>query len=318
MSTSLESSAANNILIVDDNPDHLRQLSNLLETQGYLVHKSLGSKFALQEAHHHHPDLILLALNMPDLRGYEVCQQLKASQTIVHTPIIFISDLNCLADKIRAFELGGQDYITKPFKNLELLMRIKSHLLIQCQRQQLMQQNQRLKQEIQERLKAEAEVRQLSLTDDLTGLYNRRGFFVLAEQQLKIARRTLTPCCLLFADLDGLKQINDFWGHKTGDRLLMTAAQILKHSFREADIVARLGGDEFVVFICNCSEQTEQLQQRLQINIDQFNQSYHFSYQLSMSVGLQLCNIEQEYSLEYWLAQADKLMYAHKRKKYSA
>ncbi|HEY9642403.1 MAG TPA: diguanylate cyclase [Coleofasciculaceae cyanobacterium] len=321
MTTPLPPSTATNILIVDDNADNLRLLAKMLETQGYVVRKSLSGRMALQAVHCDPPDLILLDITMPEMNGYEVCQQLKASEATADVPIIFISAIDCIDDKVRAFEIGGQDYITKPFQELEVLMRVKNQLLIQQQRQQLIEQNQRLVQEIEERLKAEAEVKQLSLTDELTGLCNRRGFFVLAEQQLKMARRTQTSCCLLFADLDGLKQINDALGHEIGDRTIVDAAQILMQTLRDADIIARLGGDEFVALIPTSSDTSDELHSRLQANIDQLNQTYadsgNCAYQLSMSVGIQFCATTNDISLEDLLAQADKLMYEHKRLKRS-
>lgn len=317
MTTSLKSAATANILIVDDTPDNLRLLAKILESQGYLVRKSLNGKMALQGVHRDPPDLILLDITMPDMSGYEVCQQLKASQATASIPIIFISALDQIDHKIHAFEMGGQDYITKPFQELEVVMRVKNQLLIRGQQQLLIQQNQRLEQEIKERLKVEAEVRQLSLTDDLTRLYNRRGFLVLAEQQLKMAQRTQTSCCLLFADLDGLKQINDSLGHEVGDRAIADAAQLLKQTFRDADIVARFGGDEFVILIPACSDNTDDFRIRLQASMDLFNQECIRPYRLSISVGIQFCAATDTTLLEHLLTKADKLMYDHKRIKRS-
>lgn len=316
MVTLLKPVSETSILIVDDTPDNLRLLARILESQGYVVRKSLNGRMALQAAQRDPPDLILLDITMPEMSGYEICQQLKASEATVNIPIIFISALDQINDKVRAFELGGQDYITKPFQELEVLLRVRNQLLIHQQHQQLIAQNQRLQQEIAERLKAETEVRQLSLTDDLTQLYNRRGFFVIAEQQLKVARRTQTPCCLLFADLDGLKQINDSLGHAAGDKLLMDVAQILKQTFRDSDIAARLGGDEFVVLILVCSDDADGLHDRLQTNIDYFNQTYQREYQISLSVGVKQCALDEEISLDQLIAQADGLMYEHKRTKH--
>ncbi|HEY9623515.1 MAG TPA: response regulator [Crinalium sp.] len=160
--TVLKLASATNILVVDDTPDNLRLLAKILETQQYTVRKSLNGKMALQAAHRDPPDLILLDINMPEMNGYDVCQHLKASNVTAHIPIIFISALDQINDKIRAFEIGGQDYITKPFQELEVLARIKNQLLIQQQKQQLAQKNQELEQEIQERHLAEAEVRRLN------------------------------------------------------------------------------------------------------------------------------------------------------------
>ncbi|MEH1915707.1 GGDEF domain-containing response regulator [Nostoc sp.] len=312
----LKSPSETNILVVDDTPENLRLLAKMLELQGYTIRKSLNGRMALQAAYRHPPDLILLDINMPEMNGYEVCQQLKASKTTDQIPIIFISGFDQINDKVHAFELGGQDYITKPFEELEVLMRVKNQLLIKQQHQQLREQNQHLEDEIQERLKAEAEVRKLSLTDELTGLYNRRGFFWLANHQFKIARRTQIFCCLLFVDLDGLKQINDSLGHEIGDRIIIDTAQLLKKTFRESDIVARIGGDEFVVFVSTCSpNNTDEFCPRLQVNIDRFNKEHNYSYQLSISIGATQCALNENVSLEQLLEEADKLMYEHKRAK---
>jgi len=315
MANLLKFTAQTNILIVDDTPDNLRLLAKILESQGYTVRKSLNGRMAIEGVRRDPPDLILLDINMPEMNGYEVCQKLKASVATAQIPIVFISALERLEDKVRAFDLGGVDYITKPFQEQEVLLRVKNQLLIQQQRQELIEKNQRLEQEIQERLKAEAEVRQLSLRDELTGLYNRRGFFLLAEQQLKLARRTKTSYCILFADLDGLKKINDTLGHEMGDRVIVDAAQILNQTFRDADIIARMGGDEFVLFLPICSSNSSDFYLRLQSNIDRLNQQPDRAYILSMSLGVRPGDFNNDFSLEQLVAQADKLMYEHKRTK---
>ncbi|MEG4590193.1 diguanylate cyclase [Microcoleus sp. MOSTC5] len=162
--------------------------------------------------------------------------------------------------------------------------------------------NVKLTQEIWERQQAEEQVRQLSLTDELTQLHNRRGFFVLAQQQLKVVRRQKSSCCLLFVDLDGLKQLNDNMGHEVGDRAIADAAEILKETCRSSDIVARLGGDEFVIFALNYLENAEELVVRLQANIARFNHESNRCYQLSMSIGIQCCIPDCETSLEQLIA----------------
>lgn len=172
-----------------------------------------------------------------------------------------------------------------------------------------------LEEEIEKRQKAEAKVIQISLTDELTGLYNRRGFFLLAGQQLKLAHRLKTPCCLVFTDLDGLKKINDTLGHKVGDRAIADAAELLRQTFRDSDIVARLGGDEFVVFITECLGHTDKIADRLQANVAFLNQHQDRSYQLSMSIGIQQCFVDENLSLEQLVSYTDQLMYQHKLSK---
>ncbi|MBD2517011.1 response regulator [Nostoc sp. FACHB-973] len=156
MNNLLKPASETNILLIDDTPDNLRLLAKMLELQGYTVRKSLNGRMALQAAGREPPDLILLDINMPEMNGYEVCQQLKILETTRNIPIIFISALDQVRDKIRAFEMGGQDYITKPFQELEVLARIRNQLLIQ-------QQHHQLEQEIQERQRAEAQVKVLNV-----------------------------------------------------------------------------------------------------------------------------------------------------------
>ncbi|MCW5312519.1 diguanylate cyclase [Nostoc sp. KVJ3] len=170
-------------------------------------------------------------------------------------------------------------------------------------------------QEVRNRKQSEMEGRQLSLTDELTGLHNRRGFFMMAEQQLKIAHQMKALCWVIFIDLDGLKQINDTLGHDTGDALIVDAGRLLKQSFRNSDIVARLGGDEFIVFISNYFQDADSIQAYLQVNIANFNQQQNRSYELSMSMGIERYSPESNMSLEQLIARSDELMYAHKRLK---
>jgi len=159
-------------------------------------------------------------------------------------------------------------------------------------------------------------LRVVSMTDELTGLYNRRGFFPLAEQQLKIAKRLNREALLLSADMDNLKNINDTLGHKEGDLALIDTATILRESFRESDIIARIGGDEFVVLqIEEIDADSNMITNRLQNNLEIHNTNRNSNNKLSISVGTIRCEPECPYSVEELLIEADKLMYKHKRNK---
>lgn len=168
--------------------------------------------------------------------------------------------------------------------------------------------NQRLATEIAERKQAEEEVPRLSLTDELTSLLNRRGFLLLAEQALKTARRAKAVYALIFLDLDGLKRVNDTYGHRAGDAMIGNAAQVLKATFRDVDIVGRLGGDEFAILAAN-GERTEIMLSRMQAATTQFNKGDSTQYQLSFSVGVVHCLPTEKKSLLELLANADALMY---------
>ncbi|MDX6403032.1 MAG: hypothetical protein QOH70_487 [Blastocatellia bacterium] len=173
-------------------------------------------------------------------------------------------------------------------------------------------------QDITERKRAEAALQSLSLVDELTGLYNRRGFLAVTEQHLASIRRNDRVPVILYADLDGLKEINDSLGHHEGDRALETAAEIFKEAFRSTDIVARLGGDEFVVLAAlDPEEEAESLTRRLQDRFRASNQRGSRAYDLSISVGLAHFDDDESHSIEDLMARADRAMYQDKRRKRS-
>jgi diguanylate cyclase (GGDEF)-like protein/PAS domain S-box-containing protein len=157
------------------------------------------------------------------------------------------------------------------------------------------------------------DLRLLSTRDELTGLLNRRGFFGLAEQQLKVARRSRSELLLIFADLDGLKPLNDTLGHSEGDRALVDAAEILRQTFRESDIVARMGGDEFAVLADAGQGTWGTLSRRVQEGIDAFNRRCRRSYALSISLGCARFGDGDSGDLEALLRRADAAMYQEKR-----
>jgi PAS domain S-box-containing protein len=149
-----------NILVVDDTPDNLRLLSTMLAEQGYKVRKSISGQMALISAKAVLPDLILLDINMPGMNGYEVCTQLKADEQTRDVPVIFISALDEVLDKIKAFAVGGVDYITKPFQAEEVIARIENQLTLVHQRSSLRERTAQLEQEIKERRRAEEALRE--------------------------------------------------------------------------------------------------------------------------------------------------------------
>jgi diguanylate cyclase (GGDEF)-like protein len=157
---------------------------------------------------------------------------------------------------------------------------------------------------------------QLALIDELTGLYNRRGFFVLANSQLQIAQVTHVPYLILYIDMDNLKTINDTLGHALGDRAIMKMAESLRHVFRDADIVARLGGDEFVVMAVGATLETLQpMLERLNETLAQYHAQNEIPFPLSASVGVAGQDISKPLSLEALLAQADRKMYEEKMRR---
>jgi diguanylate cyclase (GGDEF)-like protein len=276
MNTSDLKSFAGNILVVDDTPDNLRVLSASLGEKGYQVRCAKNGSMALIAAIKEPPDLILLDIKMPDMDGYQVCQQLKANEKTRDIPVIFLSALDDIFDKVQAFQVGGVDYITKPFQVEEVTIRVQHQLDLQAAKVSIYQLNSELEQKVQERtllleqvidqlnqeiLDKEYTQKQLlqqSLHDSLTGLPNRN--LLLEHLQKALQRSKRNPDYLfavLFIDLDRFKIINDSWGHSVGDQLLIAIAGILKKCSRELDTVARLSGDEFAILLEELHEYTD-------------------------------------------------------------
>lgn len=158
------------------------------------------------------------------------------------------------------------------------------------------------------------EQERLATTDVLTGLLNRRGFFERAEHAMKVARRNKMKSAVVFADLDGLKAVNDTLGHDTGDRLLRAAGDVFAASFRESDVVARLGGDEFSAFALDASNESALLE-RVEDSVSHFHRTATTPYRISFSIGVVECNLDSPQSLADYLTAADNRMYHQKRER---
>jgi len=173
--------------------------------------------------------------------------------------------------------------------------------------------------DITERKHLEEALRSLSLTDELTGLYNRRGFSTLAESHLSIARRKGQDLLLVLGDIDGLKLVNDTFGHAAGDQVVIDAGNVLKGTYRRVDIIARIGGDEFTAFPIEAGpDSAEILVNRLQENIAKHNEKYTRPFRLSMSVGIGRINPADCPTVQRLLAEADRELYRRKRARKAA
>jgi diguanylate cyclase (GGDEF)-like protein len=168
--------------------------------------------------------------------------------------------------------------------------------------------------ELAHRDQAEEDIGVLSLTDVLTGLRNRRGFFVHAEHTYKVGQRQHVPSAVIFADIDGLKHVNDEFGHDVGDRLIRDAARVFRSSFRGTDVVARLAGDEFVAFTLD-DEQPDSVLQRIRRNLDAFNLMEERPYQVSLSTGIVQCDPASDMNLSDYLGMAEQQIWEHKRRR---
>jgi diguanylate cyclase (GGDEF)-like protein len=249
------------ILIVDDMPNNLRFLSTTLTEQGYKVRSVTEGLMALTVAEAAKPDLILLDIMMPNIDGYEVCQRLKANEQTCDIPVIFLSALDEVLDKVKAFSVGGVDYITKPFQLEEVLARIQTHLSLRFAQKEISQLNAeleqrvrqrtaQLEQEIAERLQVQERLLHLALHDVLTGLPNRTWFMKRLEQLLQqVHQQSGYHFAVLFLDCDRFQAVNDSLGHLVGDQLLVSIARRIELCLRPGTMLCRLGGDEFAILL---------------------------------------------------------------------
>ena len=171
--------------------------------------------------------------------------------------------------------------------------------------------------DITERKNYEAQLHHMSITDELTGLFNRRGFMALADQQLKNSTRNKDQLFLLYADFDNMKWINDNLGHQVGDNALVETSVILKNTFRQADLIGRVGGDEFIVMISNPAGKNDETTviKRLVQKLEKANSLKNRDYKIQLSMGTVKCKQKKVHSIEELMVQADQQMYECKNEK---
>ena len=283
------------ILIAEDDPISRRLLESQLIRWNYEVVITSDGKAALETLQSEDPPSIaILDWMMPEMDGVKVCQEIRKQEKEHYTYVLLLTARGRKEDLIEGLEAGADDYVIKPFNAHELDMRIKAGKRI---------------------IELEKKLRILTIKDDLTNLYNRRGLIELSKQQMKIAKRQKIPVSLLFADIDNFKKINDTFGHKEGDSILIETARILNETYRETDIITRIGGDEFAVLLMGASENdVDVIKSRLQENIDESNKKNN-KHKLSLSIGIATSHPELINDIEHLLTQADKLMYEQKNSK---
>jgi diguanylate cyclase (GGDEF)-like protein len=236
------------ILVVDDIPLNRKLEKTYLESVGYQVILANDGVEALQRIDEESPDLVLLDVMMPKMNGFQVCRRLKSIENTRFIPIIMVTALNEIEDKVKGIEAGADDFISKPFNKLELLARVKSLLRIKYLHDEL-----ELK--IEELEIAQSKLIQLAITDGLTGLYNYRYFKEQLTQEIIRAKRHNNNISIAMIDIDYFKNYNDTHGHPAGDLVLKTIADLLRTNIRKIDIAARYGGEEFALILAETDKQ---------------------------------------------------------------
>jgi two-component system cell cycle response regulator len=285
------------VLLVEDNPADVYLVRRILaDTPDFPASVEAVGRLsaAIDRLQRPDVDLVLLDLSLPDSSGLETFRQLTSGTSGRRAvPVVVLSGYDDERTALEAVRVGAQDYLVKGKFNSALLGRTLRYAI--------------------ERHRLQTELHALSLTDDLTGLYNRRGFLTLAAEDMRQARRRRGELVLAFADVDGLKAINDRYGHTEGDRAIRDAALILRHTFRESDLVARLGGDEFIVLLRDASaDAVDRARMRLARRLQEHNNAETRPYRLVLSMGFARERVLDDASLDRLIAAADQAMYRHK------
>ncbi len=294
------------ILLVEDEGIVAHDLQETLTRLGYSICgiASEGAQ-AVTMTEALQPDMIVMDVS---LRGdVDGIQAARLIQERSQRPIIFLtghSDAETLRRAVLTEPLG---YLIKPFQEAELYGAIEIAIRKHRADRKIRQREEALRRSAEHHMS-------MSLADELTKLSNRRGFFELAQQAIKVARREQYSMALFFMDVNGLKQINDSLGHPAGDQALRDTAEVLRHTFRDSDILARFGGDEFIVLArIHEAQDTGALCQRLRQQLAGFNASHDRSYLLDVSIGLSVIEDSAQEDLEHLIARADAAMYLEKR-----
>jgi diguanylate cyclase (GGDEF)-like protein len=217
---------AQTVLIIDDSQDVHDLLSVRLRAEDLVLHHVLDAKDGISRAWQLRPDLVLLDVDMPDIAGFEVCQLLKRDPRTVGTPVIFLTATDSIEQKVRGFEIGAVDYVTKPFEPAELRARVRAALRTK---------------RYQDLLESRANI------DALTTLWNRSYLDQLLQHELAASRRYGRTVGLVLLDVDHFKLLNDDFGHPFGDFVLQRVGELLWGLVRNVDVPCRYGGEEFAI-----------------------------------------------------------------------
>lgn len=282
------------ILVVDNDQDMREIVLKCLSDAGYDVYAAATGKEALSRAEEIFPDLIMLDILLPDISGIEVEAELNRNHIFANIPVIMVSSLGNLSDKIKDLSAGIDDYIAKPFNREELLLRVSSVL------------------------KRRKVYEEISMTDGLTGLYNLNYFNRQLTQLFNVATRYKSVFSLAIMDVDDLKSINDTYGHLVGNNVLQKIALILRENTRNVDIVTRYGGDEFaVLFPATDKAGVERVMERLQKKLNEESvATKEKAVKCPFSVSVGMATYDDSFnSAEQLFEEADSNMYKHKKAK---
>lgn len=269
------------VLVVDDNPANIDILLELLHA--YDVRAVLSGESALEAVHEELPELILLDISLPGIDGFEVCRRLKASSRTKDIPVIFLSASTDDASITKGFEIGGIDYVTKPYRAKEVLARVKTHLQLYHALQNL---------------------KKIAMTDELTGIANRRKFNMRAQRQVEQAKAKNIPLFLFLVSLDDFKEINDNYGRHVGDRFIQGFVEAARELLPPNSCFARLGSIEFVIMLSGNQTKILKQMEMLRAMVEKIRPVRGKPISVSVSIGMTNLKAPED-TLERMLKRAD-------------
>ena len=276
------------LLIVDDVSLNTQILKTILQVDYHIKTANDGLTAIKLSKLEPLPDLILLDVKMPDMNGYEVMEQLKKDETTKDIPVIFITGSDTTRDEEKGLTMGAVDYITKPIRSVIVKARVKTHITLKYQRDQLIH---------------------TALHDQLTQLYNRHHFEAEGNRKFARAKRQNTKLSIVMVDLDHFKSINDTYGHLVGDEVLISTAKLLSANNRTEDFTARYGGEEFVIAFEDCS--LSDAKAKAEILRNNIENSYPKDIKITASFGVAQLQ-EKHNDFKDLLRDADEALYKAK------
>jgi len=284
------------VLIIDDDAFSARLIDSCLRDAGLMSSFCCDPQAAIPTIVAELPDLIILDVAMPGVDGFDICRRVRAHPALQFTPVIFVTRRGDVEQRVRGLEVGGNDYISKPFEPQELVARVRSHL-------------QRL-----------SELRNMAVRDGLTRCYNHKYFKARLEQEISRARRYRENLTLGMLDVDFFKSINDTHGHPAGDAVLAHLANIVVASVRSTDVVARYGGEEFGILFVQAGAAeagiiTNRIRERIaQTRFDVPNdQGVIDTRSIPVTVSIGVAQLTGDENIQSFIRRADLALYEAKR-----